>query len=1142
MPRRWVTGLAAILAGILAIASVATAQDDAGVAMFESRIRPILVERCFKCHSANAEDLKGGLRLDSRDGMLTGGDSGAAIEPGKPEESRLVEAIGYTNVDLQMPPKGKLPEDQIAALTDWIKKGAPWPKHDTVTHDTVTHDTVTHDTAKAAPNPKEPFDLAKRRSSHWVWQPVQNPQPPAVKHLAWVQDPIDRFILARLEAQDLEPAAPADRRALVRRIYFDVIGLPPTTAEVDAFLADTSPQAVEHMVDRLLALPQFGERWARHWLDLVRYAETRGHEFDYPVPNAYQYRDYVIRALNADVPYDQFVVEHIAGDLIERPRLDPTGTINESVLATGFWYLGEWLHSPVDIRQDEMDRVDNQIDVMAKTFLGLTVACARCHDHKFDAISTKDYYALAGFLHSSSCRDVPYQWQEHNRDIVRRIKSLDDAAGSQILRAAVDVVRPTIDRLPEYLLAAREVIRSGLPADRAQVFERAQAVARQSGLDAELLVQWIDQTVAARADAFSPLHPWAAIASDTEQESAQRVAQLLDPIANACRAEQARTEKLPDGASIIVDYVSPSAEQWIANGYGFGEQPFRTGQVVLGANVDRLIAKVFERSAAYSGGFDGRLPSMLRTATFTITAPRIWCHASGASNVFLCIDSHRQINGPLHGMTKRAINIAQPGTWETFEVKDYIGQRAHFEFTPTDVNAPLAVSAVVQGDGSPPAASRANQAVLGLMSPSPPKSAVDLANRYRELFAQTLSQLADGAISDADFPTDRARLADWLVERLDQLGFTGPEREPVARMLGQYRGERAKLLDEIKDSGTALAMIDANGVDEHVLVRGSHKNVGDPVPRRLLEALAGAEQPPIEQGSGRLELARRMTAVENPLVARVIVNRIWHHLFGRGIVSSVDNFGVLGEMPTHPELLDHLATRFVAEGWSIKKLIRELVLSSTYQMASTSNPATDQVDPDNRLLSHARIRRLEGETIRDEILAISGRLNPQMYGESVAVFLTPFMEGRGRPTASGPMDGDGRRSIYVAVRRNFLPPMMLAFDTPVPFNTIGRRTVSNVPAQALILMNDPFVVEQARQWSSQVLANEGLSSEQRITRMYLTAFARPPSEAEVAAAAAFLESQGAARGVGAVERANDLGVWSDFAHVLMNAKEFVYIN
>jgi hypothetical protein len=348
-----------------------------------------------------------------------------------------------------------------------------------------------------------------------------------------------------------------------------------------------------------------------------------------------------------------------------------------------------------------------------------------------------------------------------------------------------------------------------------------------------------------------------------------------------------------------------------------------------------------------------------------------------------------------------------------------------------------------------------------------------------------------------------------------------------------FLAEQSRLLARIHtQSRLALAIQDGTGVDECVFLRGSPKALGERVPRRFLEALAGPDPLSAGPGSGRLQLARQMTdPALDPFIGRVFVNRIWHHLFGRGIVASVDNFGVLGEPPTHPELLDHLADRFVRERWSVKRLVRSLVLSSTYRQASRSDPEADRADPEDLLLHRARLRRLEGEAIRDALLAVSGRLNRTMGGPAIPVYLTAFQEGRGKP-ASGPLDGDGRRSLYLAVRRNFLSSLLLAFDTPIPFSTVGRRTVSNVPAQALILMNDPFVHQQAEVWARRVL-REGGPARERIVRMYRTAFGRPPSSAELRNCLDFVDEQSHTSG--------DVAAWTDLAHVLFNAKEFVFL-
>jgi cytochrome c553 len=357
----------------------AAGPDAAAVEFFEKRVRPVLVEQCFGCHAG--KKARGGLKMESRAGLLKGGDTGPAVAPGDPANSLLVKAISYRD-ELRMPPRSKLPDAQIADLTAWVKMGAPWPG------------------GEASSAKEEKIDLAKRLS-HWSFQPVRAAAPPAVRNGGWPRTPLDRFLLARLEEKGLSPAGPADRRALLRRVTFDLTGLPPAPAEVRAFVEDASPAAYERVVDRLLASPAYGERWGRHWLDLVRFAETSGHEFDFDIPHASLYRDYVIRAFNDDLPYDELVREHVAGDLLPAPRRHPVERTNESVLGTGFWFLGESKHSPVDVRGDGADRRDNMIDVFGKAFLGLTVSCARCHDHKFDPVTTREYYSLVSFLQSA---------------------------------------------------------------------------------------------------------------------------------------------------------------------------------------------------------------------------------------------------------------------------------------------------------------------------------------------------------------------------------------------------------------------------------------------------------------------------------------------------------------------------------------------------------------------------------------------------------------------------------------------------------------------------------------------------------------------------------------------------------------------
>jgi mono/diheme cytochrome c family protein len=1101
-PRHASTGrtLTLLLAATALAAPARAAEGPAGAEFFEKKVRPVLAQHCYGCHSARAKKLRGGLRVDSRAALLKGGDSGPALVPGRPEQSRLVEAVGYTNVELQMPPKARLPEAAVKDLAAWVKMGAPWPSEGT---------------AAATAPVKVGSDLEKRKREHWAWRPVSPQAAPAVKNTQWPRGPVDRFILARLEAKGLRPASDTDRHTLLRRLSFDLIGLPPTPAEVEAFVRDPAPDAVEKTVDRLLASPHYGERWGRHWLDLARYAESRGHEFDYTAPNAYHYRDWVIRALNLDLPYDDFVTEQIAGDLLPRPRRHPTEGFNESVLGTGFWFLGEELHSPVDVRQDQADRYDNMVDVFGKTFLGLTVACARCHDHKFDAISTKDYYALFGFLRSSNYRLARFDTMEHNRRVAAELWRLREEARAPVQRALAKALRPGVGRTADYLLAAREAV---LPGGGG-----VEKAARERKLDAAVLRRWVAHLADGPEEDDDPLHEWAQ-PSDSRKQGAAGLR----------------------GADVVVDYARCTPDAWLTDGVAYGPGPVRPGDLRLGGSAERPSVRLFDRAAAEKDpAWDGLRPApgaeidpgeigmkfepggrTLRTPSFTVGAGKVYYLVKGYGYAYAAVAGHRLIAGPLHGRLVRRIDAGPQFRWVAHDLSEYKGYPTHVQFTPT---GELAVAMVVQAEWIAGLPERPNTALLQALSADKALSLDARARALQRLLLGVLARLEADQVRDTPDAADQARLANWLLGHTDLFAVS---KSAVAEAARPFLVRQAAVLSKIKPaSRLAMAMMDGNGVDERVFIRGSHKAPGEVAPRRLLEALAGPGRIAAPRGSGRLELARQVTdPALNPFVARVLVNRVWHHLFGRGLVASVDNFGVLGERPTHPELLDYLADRFVREGWSVKRLVRTLVLSRTYGMSSTAGGPGDAADPENLLLHRARLRRLEGEAIRDALLAVSGRLDGRMFGPSVPVHLTAFQEGRGRP-ASGPLDGDGRRSVYLAVRRNFLSPFLLAFDTPSPFSTVGRRTVSNVPAQALILMNDPFVQQQAELWARRTLAQPG-DERERITRMYQSAFAREPTADELAACSDFIHSH--ARPDGAA--------WADLAHVLFNAKEFIFLH
>ena len=934
-----------------------TAAVHAGDAeFFESKIRPVLVQSCYKCHSATTKSPKGGLRLDSRAALLAGGESGPSIVPGMPSGGTFLEALRYKNADLMMPPAGKLPDAAIADFETWIKRGAVWPD-----------DAATATGAAAIPA----FDLAARKADHWCWKPIRKPAVPMVATIA--KDDIDRFLLAKLEGVKLGYSAPADPATWLRRVTYAGTGLPPTPAERTAFLADASGEAKARVVDRLLASPHYGERWGRHWLDLVRYAESRGHEFDPDIPNIHHYRDYVVRAFNADVPYDDFVREHLAGDRLPQPRLNEKGG-NESILGTAHWHLGEEVHSPVDLRQDQADRYDNRIDVFGKTFLGLTLSCARCHDHKFDAISAKDYYAMFALLQGSSFRQVRFDTMEQHQLTAKKLAMLHDAATAK---------QPKVEPVPLRLHAGAAVV-----------------------VD-------FDKSLPTGDEADGP---------------ALRYVPAGGTTMSAANGERV-TRSEPRGTWVYDRFWDKLTTTSAPDGFALSKLP-RAGRT-------------------------------LRTPHFTLNKSSVYALVRGNGLIYAAVCGHTIINGPLHGTLVKEFAAGDDYRWIAVPLPGYKGKRLHLELTAA-AGSSFAVSAVIQSDDTP---------MNPTAGPNPTELTAEVAENLR-------------------------------------------------------KAEAALAAETTWESRLSPALWDGDGVDEQVFVRGNPRAPGDLAPRRGPEALFTGERISHKYGSGRYELALQLTDGErNPLFDRVIVNRLWHHLFGRGLVASTDNFGVLGEAPTHPELLDYLAVEFARGGRRIKPFLKRLMLTDAYGQSSRSKP--DAADPANLLLHSFRLKQLEGEAIRDAVLVASGTLDRTVGGPSVPIHLTPFLDGRGRP-GSGPIDGKNRRSIYLAVRRNFASPFLAGFDTPTPFSTVGRRQNSNVPAQALTLMNDPFVIQKADDWGKRLQIEQG-SVEAKVKGIYLAALNREPTTAERQAATAFLAD------------GKDAKIWADFAHAMFQTKEFRFV-
>lgn len=1133
------------------------------IEFFEKQIRPLFAEHCYSCHGATSEKLQAGLVVDSRQGLIAGGDSGTAMVPGDPDSSLLVEVVRYEGYE--MPPQGKLPAEDIAAIERWVALGAPWPKEDAPSIDADI----------------EKFDLQARAEQHWAWQPIRDPALPRVERSTWPLIDADRFVLKKLEQAGLQPTENAHRLAILRRVYIDIIGLPPTTEQINEFISDTSDDALAQVVDQLLDSPHFGERWGRHWLDLVRYAESRGHEFDNDTPNAYQYRDYVIRALNADIPHDQLVREHIAGDLLDSPRLHPTSQSNESVLGTGFWYLGEWVHSPVDIRKDEADRFDNMIDVMSKAFLGVTVACARCHDHKFDAISTADYYSLSGFLQSSDYRQVRFESLEQNRRVASQLEELDLRYEEKVagFLAGHGIIPPIANSNPSDLEGI--IVDYANPASVQYLQDgyifglhprRAGQIELNAGGEIDIAVNG-----AAANDLF-----WNGLTSMTQ--GAIQNQSKLDSLPKSGRTLRTPAFDLQDGKVVclvqgrghIVACVDShrliagplhgqtireikADERWVKLDLSryLGHRvhlefvPAQDAQLAIRMVVqgmdDQELGQLDEQLKqqdiqfeSYARAAEGMLNGSLEVqrqmfADFESGTYGNW-QATGdafgempqSAETIASYQGDVNHRGTFfvnsHNLRKRdadsAAGDAPTGTLTSpkflidfDEIEFLVGGGAHAG--KTCVNLIIDGNVVLSATGK-----NNNQMSLQQWDVRP------FAGKNATIQMVDDHEGGWGNIGADEFSFIKTVKITPSKATANESADGAPNGNHI---LLEWKEAREQLRTQVVlKSHVAPAMLDGTGEDDYVLIRGNSSKPGQQEPRHFLTAIAGDSPLEIPSGSGRLQLAEQMNDPANPLTARVIVNRIWHYLVGRGIVPTVDDFGVLGQRPTHPDLLDHLASKFLADGRSIKRMIRYIVLSRTYQMSTKSDAVAVAEDPNNLLWHHRPPKRLEGEVIRDSLLAISGKLDKSQFGPPVPIHLTNFMDGRGRPGVNGPLDGDGRRSIYISVRRNFLSPFMLTFDTPVPFSTMGRRNVSNVPAQALILMNDPFVVQQAEKWAERVVARDE-NVEQQICWMYLTAFARQPTADELAIASRFLGDT--------PEPAN----WAQLAHILINTKEFIFL-
>lgn len=988
---------------------------------FESKIRPLLIAKCYSCHSSTAVVAQGGLKLDTREGLLAGGHRGTALVPGEPEHSLLLSSLSYTDKDLKMPPSGKLKASEIALLTAWVKMGAPWytkPKTGLPT--------------KVTSPASQP---ARSAAKSWAYLSPKMPLLPKVKNVKWAESPIDRFILSGLESKGLQPAPAADRRTLIRRATFDLTGLPPTPQEIRDFLSDTRPDAFPRVIDRLLASPTYGERWGRHWLDVARYADSNGVDENLVYPNAWRYRDYVIRAFNQDKPIDRFIQEQIAGDLLSPTADDPSD--QDRTIATGYLSMGPKMLAEDDPVKQEEDIIDEQIDTLGKTFLGMTLGCARCHDHKFDPFPQTDYYSLAGIFKSTKTmlnfqnmaewQEIalaPKEEREKQERMSKSLRTQKKVLGEKRTMASEALMKETKQKTPQYLLIARELLKS-------------------AG-DKVLLRPILEKTE-------SPL-PKEAILVEAEDFARGNVLKDRDGFGKGVGV-LVNAGQYPNETEYEIT-VPEAAPYQLDIRYASGDpRPIRI--LINGALVSS------NGAGKVTGGFYPDKQQWFAEGVFPLRAGKNTLRFERA-NYFPHIDKLLLLSRKGQPLPRTLEQIAS----EAGLIPELL-QQAQEQLKTA-------------GNGAKPE--------LNLSLPED---------------------------SDSLFPA------------------------VIQAEIKQFKTEIQAQEKAIPMLPRTMAVSEGTPVNVRVHLRGSYLTLGKECARQFPVVLAGEHQPPLDsRSSGRLELVKWLTRSDHPLTARVFVNRVWRWHFGQGIVASTDNFGSLGEKPTNKPLLDWLALTFIQDGWSLKKLHRRILLSHTYQMSSRYDAKAAQIDPENRLRWHNNRRRLEVESVRDSILAVSGQLDRTLGGT--------LLRFRDREYVTSTANADPvnyntlRRSVYLPVIRSALYDVYTAFDFGDPTVMNGDRPTTTVAPQALFMMNSVLALEQTKAMATALLAHKELDDSGRIQLAYETCYGRPATNAEVLRAKEFIrrleQSFGAQEPNKTQHRA-----WQSLCKALIAANEFIYI-
>ncbi|MDB4508328.1 PSD1 and planctomycete cytochrome C domain-containing protein [Akkermansiaceae bacterium] len=1028
-----------------------------GHTFFEEKVRPLLDKHCLKCHSEEKK-IKGGLLLDRKSGWEKGGDSGPVIVLGKPEDSLLIAMVKHNPEVESMPPKSKLSGPEIATLEKWIKMGAPDPRAQAIGEKVLKSD----------------FDLEERKD-WWSLQPVKEYELPKVSDPSWPLNEIDRFVMAKLDEKEWKPAGETSPEVLFRRASIILTGLAPTLEELDALKKDTEPKAYERAVERLLSSPHFGEHWARQWMDLVRYGDSKGFENDYFMSVMFRYRDYLTRAFNSDLPYDQFIREAFAGDQLETPRLDPTTGNNESVIGPGFLLMSDGHHGPPDLGEDEARSIDGTINAIGSAFHGLTIHCARCHDHKFDAITDEDYYSLYGTLRSSRLHYANIAAVQNSTEEITAVTEAHKNAIKATLQNASSIpefnrLRKIIESPETKILQEKIATLEGEEREKALQKFRTEA----SKTHGDLLSHWLFESLYGTTPELASLRHWIIHQSSLPNAKAS-------PPSNKFEwADADNGFRKIDNPSFIIDPANPAL---ITSAVGSG---FIAGHI----------------SPRFSGD--------LRSEDFTLNGQNLTLWVKGRNaTVNLRVRNYELVgHGPTTSVLRKRIDT---DIWQkiTFPTVLWKGETAYLEV----IHDGWTKRAVGAREGLPNPSDHAYAA----LTESPPNwNSVWLEGNNPS------AQIAKLLESDRTLSPVEAE----VIAALFRTGLL--KTDPNLPELATLKKARAAIAKPVY----VRSLIDGNNYQQTIFIRGNHKKPSTAEnPRHFLDGISGDAI--TQTVSGRREWAKHLLAADNPLTARVRVNQLWARVFGRGIVSSVDDFGKMGTLPSHPELLDYLAHDFASNGWSMKNSLRQMVFSQTFRMSSVPSESSRQLDPDNALLQRMPVRRLEAEGVRDHLLNCSGELKLTLFGPTIPISVKDMPASRAKPT-DGPVDGYGRRSLYLTARRNFLSPFLSAFDYPVLPEPMALRPVTTVPAQSLALLNHPLVHDQAEKWAQRILKEES-STDERIQRIHRQAFSRD------AAAEELTWAQDAIQTLSKDQGQNELQTWSALCHLMINRKEFLYV-